>query len=245
MPRPTTASLADAREFTAELIGTFALTLVGGAAIMQTRNVDAAAGLLEVALAHGLVLAAMVSALMSVSAHFNPAVTIALLVTGHTTGAQAVKCIGGQFAGALVAALSLKALFPAPLWEASRGARQLISLDVSTGQAFAIEAIATGLVMTAVMGTIVRHDGRRIGGLGVGITYAACMLAFAPLTGGSMNPARTLGPMLVSGAYEGLALYLTAPVVGAVIAALAYQHLLHPATVPQDESTDGTTTSES
>jgi len=226
MPDSTSATVAATREFAAELLGTFALTLVGGAAIMQTRNVDATAGLLEVALAHGLVLCVMVSALRRISAHFNPAVTIALLVTGDVTPAQAVKCIGGQFTGALMAALTLEALFPAPLWEASRGTRQLISLDVSTAQAFAIEAIATGILMTAVMGTLIDPKAPKGGGIVVGLAYGAGMLAFAPLTGASMNPARTLGPMLVTGAYEGLALYLTAPVVGAVIAALIYRYLL-------------------
>ncbi len=215
-----------AREFVAELLGTFALTFVGGAAIMQTRNVDAGAGLMEVALAHGLVLFLMISALMKISGNFNPAVSLGLLVTGRITPQQAGTFIAGQFIGATVAALSLKALFPEALWEAARGTRQMVSLDVTTGQAFALEAIATGILMTAVMGTIVDSKGPRLGGLAVGLAYTVGILGIGPLTGGSMNPARTLGPMLATGVYEGLALYLAAPIVGAIVAALIYRHLL-------------------
>ena len=215
-----------AREFVAEFLGTFALTFVGGAAIMQTRNVDAGAGLVEVALAHGLVLFVMVSALMKISGNFNPAVSIGLLVTGRISPTQATTFIGGQITGAIIAALSLKALFPAALWEAARGTRQMVSLDVSTGQAFALEAIATAFLMTAVMGTAVDSKRPMIGGLAIGMAVTADILAIGPLTGASMNPARTLGPMIVTGVYEGLALYLTAPIVGAVIAALIYRHLM-------------------
>jgi MIP family channel proteins len=214
------------REFVAEFLGTFALTFVGGAAIMQTRNVDAGAGLLEVALAHGLILFLMVSALMKISGNFNPAVSIALLVTRRISPMQAGTFIAGQIVGAVVAAFSLKMLFPSALWEAARGTRQMVSLDVSTGQAFALEAIATAFLMTAVMGTAVDSKGPKIGGLAIGMAVTADILAIGPLTGASMNPARTLGPMIATGAYEGLALYLAAPIVGAVVAALLYRVLM-------------------
>lgn len=215
-----------AREFVAELLGTFALTFVGGAAIMQTRNVDTGAGLVEVALAHGLILFLMISATMKISGNLNPAVSIGLLVTGRITPVQAATFIAGQLTGAIAAALSLKALFPAALWESARGTRQMVSLDVTTGQAFALEAIATAFLMTAVMGTAVDPKGPKVGGLAIGMAVTAGILGIGPLTGGSMNPARTIGPMVATGAYEGLALYLAAPIVGAVVAALIYRHLL-------------------
>jgi len=214
------------REFVAELLGTFALTFVGGAAIMQTKNVDAGAGLLDVALAHGLVLFLMVSAFMKISGNFNPAVSLGLLVTGRITPVQAGTFIAGQLVGAVAAALSLKALFPSSLWEAARGTRQMVSLDVTTAQAFALEAIATGVLMTAVMGTAVDPKGPKIGGLAVGMAVTVGILAIGPLTGGSMNPARTIGPMFATGAYEGLALYIAAPIVGAVSAAVLYRYLM-------------------
>ena len=215
-----------AREFVSEFVGTFALTFIGGAAIMQTRNADAGAGLFEVALAHGLIYFVMVSVFMKTAGHFNPAVSLGQLVTGRITPSQSAIYITGQFAGAIIAALLLQALFPASLWEAARGTRQMVSLDVSTEQAFALEAIATFFLMLAVMGTAVDKHGPKIGGLAIGMTLTAGMLAIGPLTGGSMNPARSIGPMIATGAYEGIALYLAAPIVGAVVAAVLYRYLL-------------------
>jgi MIP family channel proteins len=215
-----------AREFVAEFIGTFALTFVGGAAILHTKNVDAAFGVLEVALAHGLVLALMVSALMKISGNFNPAVSVGLLVTRKISAVQAATFIAGQLAGAIVAALLLKGLFPPSMWEAARGTRQIVSLDVTTTQAFALEAIATFFLMIAVMGTAVDSKGPKIGGLAIGLTVAVDILAIGPLTGASMNPARSLGPMVATGVFEAVALYVVAPVVGAVLAAVLYNALM-------------------
>jgi MIP family channel proteins len=215
-----------AREFVAEFIGTFALTFIGGAAILHTKNVDAGFGVLEVALAHGLVLALMVSAFMKVSGNFNPAVSIGLAVTGKISPLQAVTFIVAQLAGAIAAALVLKGLFPPSMWEAARGTRQIVSLDVSTAQAFALEAIATFFLMIAVMGTAVDQKGPKIGGLAIGLTVAVDILAIGPLTGASMNPARTIGPMVATQTFEGVALYIAAPIVGAAIAAVLYHVLM-------------------
>ncbi len=215
-----------ARDLLSEFLGTFALTFFGGAVIMQTRNADVGAGLLEVALAHGLVLGLMVTAFMRIGGNFNPAVSLGLLATGRIKPAQAASFIAGQFTGATAAALSLKMLFPAALFEAARGTRQMVSLDVTTTQAFALEAIATAVLMFAVMGTTGDKDrGPRVGGFFVGLAVTIGILAIGPLTGGSMNPARTFGPMLVTGAFEGIAMYLAAPIVGAVSAALLYRWL--------------------
>ena len=215
-----------AREFSTELIGTFAVTFISGAALMQARNADAGAGLVDVALAHGLVLFLMTSAFLRVGANFNPAISLGLLVTGRLSPQQAGTFIAGQFSGALLAAFTLKAAFPSALWEATRGTRQLVSLDVTTAQAFALEAIATALVMFAYMGTVSDPKGPKVGGLAVGMAAAVGFTAIGPLTGAGMNPARTMGPMIVSRAFEGLALYLAAPIVGAIVAAVAYRYLV-------------------
>ncbi|HYW51635.1 MAG TPA: aquaporin [Gemmatimonadaceae bacterium] len=215
-----------AREFSAEFLGTFAVTFVSGAALMQSRNADAGAGLIDVALAHGLILFVMISAFMRLGGNLNPAVSLGLLVTGRITPVQAGTFIAGQFAGAMAAAFALKASFPAALWESARGTRQLVSLDVTTGQAFALEAVATAIVMFAFMATVVDRNGPRVGGLAVGMAAAVGFITIGPLTGGSMNPARTIGPMIATGAFEGLALYLAAPIVGAVLAAVAYRQLV-------------------
>jgi glycerol uptake facilitator-like aquaporin len=214
-----------AREFVAEFLGIFALTFVGGAAIMQTKNVDAGAGLLDVAFAHGLILCVMIASLSRISSTFNPAISLGLLAGGRISLLQTATHLIAQIAGATAAALSLKATFPSALWDAARGTRQLVSLDASTGQAFALEAIATSAWMLAVLGTTRGGKPTQLSGVAVGLTLTSAIVAIGPLTGGSFNPARTLGPMLVTGAYEGLALYLTAPVVGAVSAALLHRYL--------------------
>lgn len=215
-----------AREFSAEFLGTFAVTFASGAALMQSRNADAGAGLIDVALAHGLIVCVMVAAFVRLGGHLNPAVSLGLLAARRITPVQAGTFIAGQLVGAIVAALSLKATFPAALWDSARGTRQLVSLDVSTGQAFTLEAIATAIVMLAYMGTVADKRDATLGGLAVGFATTVGFIAIGPLTGGSMNPARTIGPMIATGAYEGLALYVAAPIVGAVIAAVAHHQLL-------------------
>src|SRR5215207_4669847 len=108
------------RHFVAEFVGTFALVFVGGAAIMQSQNQATGMGLLGVALAHGLILSLMVSALMRISGHFNPAVTLGFLATRRIAAAMAGIYIVAQLVGAVAAAFALKGLFPAEVVEATR-----------------------------------------------------------------------------------------------------------------------------
>src|SRR5688572_23053241 len=131
------------RHFVAELVGTFALVFIGGGAIVLSKMPGSNVGLLEVALAHGLILAVMVSATMRISGHFNPAVTIGFLASRRIEGFMAGIYIAAQIIGAILAAYVLKATFPDALFVATRGGGQSISLDVSGSQAFLLEAIAT------------------------------------------------------------------------------------------------------
>ncbi|HYV97220.1 MAG TPA: aquaporin [Gemmatimonadaceae bacterium] len=207
-----------------EFLGTFALTFVGSAAIMLK---EASGGsLLEVALAHGLVLSIMVTAFMHIAAHFNPAVTIAFVFTRRIPLSMAGLHIAMQFAGAIVAAFLLKALFPAALFSAAHGGGQAISVDIGGAQAWVLEALATFFLMTAIFGTAVNKKAPNVGGFAIGLTVAFDILAIGPFTGASMNPARTFGPAMAYGVYEGVGIYITAPIVGAIIAALAYDNLI-------------------
>src|SRR5438034_1699437 len=122
------------RHFAAEFIGTFALVFVGSGAIMTVRMSQSSAGLVEVALAHGLILAVMVSALMRISGHFNPAITLGFLATRRIEAAMAGVYILAQLIGAIVAAYSLKYIFPSVLFEATRGGGQAVALQVTGGQ---------------------------------------------------------------------------------------------------------------
>lgn len=213
------------RHFVAELIGTFALVFVGSAAIMHAKDSGGAIGLLEVALAHGLILAVMVSATMRISGHFNPAVTISFLATRRIEGFMAGVYIAAQIIGAIGAAYALEATFPDALFAATRGGGQTISLDVSGGQAFLLEAIATFFLAFVIYGTAVDRKAPKIGGLAIGFVVAADILAIGPYTGASMNPARSFGPAVASGSFEGQLIYWLAPIMGAVAASLLYEFL--------------------
>ena len=213
------------RHFVAEFIGTFALVFVGGAAIMIAKDTNSPAGLLGIALAHGLILAVMVSALMRISGHFNPAVTIGFVVTRRIEITMAGVYIVAQVIGAIVAASAFKATFPYTLFEATRGGGQAIALQVTGGQAFLLEFIATFFLVLVVFGTAVDSKAPQIGGLAIGLVVTADILAIGPLTGGSMNPARSFGPAVASGVFEAQLIYWAAPIAGGIAAALIYEYL--------------------
>jgi aquaporin Z len=213
------------RHFIAEFIGTFALVFVGGAAIMIAKDTNSPAGLIGIAFAHGLILAVMVSALMRISGHFNPAVTLGFLAAKRIETSMAGIYILGQILGAIIAAYVLKFTFPFTLFEATRGGGQAIALQVSGSQAFVLEAVATFFLALVVFGTAVDPKAPRIGGLAIGLVVAADILAIGPLTGASMNPARSFGPAVASGVFEAQLIYWLAPIAGAVAASLLYEHL--------------------
>src|SRR5512132_3948480 len=137
------------RHFVAEFIGTFALVFVGGASIA------AGGGLVGVALAHGIILAVMVSALMRISGHFNPAVTVGFLAARRIEPMMAGVYIAAQILGAIAAAYALKSLLPAQLAASTRLGGQSVSLEISAGQAIGLEAIATFFLAFVIFGTAV------------------------------------------------------------------------------------------
>lgn len=216
------------RHFTAEFIGIFALVFVGGGAIMMTRAAGDGPGLLQVAIAHGLILAIMVTATMRISGHFNPAVTLGFLVTRRIEPMMAGVYILAQLLGAMLAAYALGATFPDLLFTATRAGGQSISLDISGGQALALEAIATFFLMVAVFGTAVDPRAPKVGGFAIGLTVTANILMIGPLTGASMNPARSFGPAVASGIFEGQWVYWAGPILGAVAGAVLYDQLFLP-----------------
>src|SRR5438132_8043981 len=213
------------RHFISEFVGTFALVFVGSGAIMIAKQTNSGAGLIEVAMAHGIILAVMVSALMRISGHFNPAVTISFLATRRIEAMMAALYIVAQLIGAVAAAYALKATFPQAVFVATRGGGQAISLDISGGQAFLLEGIATFFLVFTVFGTAVDPRGPKIGGLAIGLVIAADILAIGPFTGASMNPARSFGPAVASGVFEAQLLYWLAPITGALVASLLYEFL--------------------
>jgi MIP family channel proteins len=213
------------RHFVAEFVGTFALVFIGSASIIATQAARMDSALIAIALAHATILAVMVSATMRISGHFNPAVTIGFLATRRIEPAMAGVYLAAQILGAIIAAYALKGLLPAVLTEPTRVGGQSIASEISAMQAIGLEAIGTFFLTFVIFGTAVDPKSPRIGGLAIGLTLGAGILAIGPFTGGSLNPARSLGPAVASGVFEGQAVYWIGPIVGALAAALIYDTL--------------------
>src|SRR5947209_15756698 len=130
-----------------------------------------------------------------------------------------------QFRAAFVASYVLKGLYPAAIVAATRLGGQSISSDITLLQAIILEAIATFFLVFVVFGTAVDPRGPKVGGFAIGLTVTAGILGIGPLTGGSMNPARSFGPAVVTHLFEGQAAYWIGPIIGGVAAAVLYDRL--------------------
>ncbi|HEY3108022.1 MAG TPA: MIP/aquaporin family protein [Chloroflexota bacterium] len=214
----------------AELVGSFAFFFIGAGAICSDAYTRGGVGLVGVALAHGLILSVMISALGAISGgHFNPAVTIAFLVTGRIPTAQAVAYVVAQLVGGTIAGLLLRAIFAAVFPEAVIGPAHLgtpgLARDVSFGTGVLVEAVLTFFLLLAIYGTAVDERApRSIAGFGIGLTVGLDILMGGPLTGAAMNPARTFGPAVAAQFWDNHLVYWIGPIVGAVIAALLYEY---------------------
>ena len=148
----------------AEFIGTFALVFIGAGSIINGQ-----AGLLGVALAHGLTIAAFGSAFGAISGgHFNPAVTLAMLTIGKIDPVKAGGYIVSQVAGAIVGALVLKIAFPADLVEAAKLGTPLLAANATIGGAIIVEAITTFALVSVIMGTAIDGRAPKLGALFIG-----------------------------------------------------------------------------
>ena len=213
------------RHFVAEFVGTFALVFIGSGAILVSKMPGSNIGLIEIAAAHGLILSVMVTATMRISGHFNTAVTLGFLATRRIDPMMAGVYVAAQLLGAMVAAYALKGLFPSDLYQAARGGGQFISLDLTSTQAYILEAIGAFFLVFVIFGSAVDEHAPKVGGFAIGLTLAADILALGPLTGASVNPARSFGPAVASGIYEGPLIYWVGPIIGGVAAALVYDGL--------------------
>lgn len=220
----------------AEAIGVFALSFIGILAIRQLGAQPA--GLIGIALAHGLILSVMVSALGAVSgAHFNPAVTIGLMFGGKIGLPDAIAYLFAQLAGGVLAGFAVIAVFPGGEGAAVvlHGTPAFEGGGSAALQGCLAEAIATFFLLMAVWGTAVDPRAPKIGGFGIGLTVTADILAIGPLTGAAMNPARAFGPALAAAfggqhySWETHWIYWAGPIAGAIVASLMYRALILPA----------------
>lgn len=209
-----------ARRALAECFGVFALVFAGCGAIVTEAEHPGTLGTVGIALVFGLIVMAMIYATGHLSgAHLNPAVTLAFVLTRHLPRTEALAYVVAQVAGALAAAAALAAIWPSD--PASLGATLP---TVGVGSAFVYEAILSAFLMFVIMA--VATDTRAVGAgaaIAIGGTVGLDALFGGPITGASMNPARSLGPALLAGELTDLWLYLVAPPLGAALGALAYQ----------------------
>jgi len=211
----------------AELLGTYALVAAGCGAIVVNSQTGAL-GHVGVALTFGLVVVVMVAATGHLSgAHLNPAVTLAFAMARHFPWREVPAYIFGQLAGAIAAALTLLVLF---------GPVAGLGATVPSGtawQSLLLEVLLTAALMFVI--TAVATDTRAVGelaALAIGFTVAANALWAGPISGASMNPARSLGPALVAGIWQEQWLYIVGPVVGALLGAAIYQWVRVPVNRP-------------
>ena len=206
-----------------ELIGTFALIFIGAGA--------AAIGgdLIVVALAHGLVIIGLAYAYGHHSGtQINPAVTFGLLIAGEIKIATAINYWIMQFTGGILGAAALSFVLGGSA--SGLGATQFDQTTITVYQALALETILTFFLVNTVMNTAVSGKAGNLAGLAIGSTLTFCILMGGPLTGASLNPARTLGPALLTGDLSQLWVYIIGPLTGSAIASLLYRNAL------QDES---------
>ncbi len=215
-----TSGVALWRRALAEGLATFALVFAGCGAIVADDRYGGGLGVVGVALVFGLIIMVMVYATGHLSgAHINPAVTIAFTLTRHFPARDAVAYVAAQAAGAVTGALVLLAV-----WTDEPAALGATVPTVAAGSAFVYELVLTAFLMFVIMA--VATDTRAVGAaaaIAIGGTVGLDALFGGPVTGASMNPARSFGPALVAGEWSDFWVYAAAPVAGAALGAFAYQ----------------------
>ena len=222
----------------AEVVGTFLFFFVGAGSVVVNDVVVAsggpAPGLLSVALAHGLALAVLVSALGAISgAHFNPAVTVAVWLSGRMALPRVGLYVAAQLVGAVAAGFALRLMFSPDAWRPSAIGTPALGGGIGPVTGIAVEAVLTMLLVLAVFGTALDRRAPRLGGMAIGLAVAADILMGGPLTGAAMNPARWLGPAVAAGAFDDWYVWWVGPLVGAVLAGLLYRFILEGEAEPE------------
>ena len=215
--------MTDPKKLISEFVGTFALIFIGAGSVATNYISDGALGLLGISTAFGLVVMAMIYATGHISGtHINPAVTIALVATKKMDAKDAPPYILSQLAGAAVAGLTLRVIYPTAIASVHLGTTGL-GTNVGFGTGVLVEAILTFLLVFTIFGAAVdKRAPPGFAGFAIGMVVLFDILVGGPLTGASMNPARTFGPALASGYWANHLVYWIGPIIGGVVAALLY-----------------------
>lgn len=213
------------RKFWAEVIGTAVLVFLGCGVAIVFGFGD---GYVGIALAFGLAVIAMAYSIGNISgAHLNPAISLGLFLSGKLSGADLLKYVAAQFLGALIGTGLLAAIFgrASGLGANYYGANRNVHL--TTWQAFLTETLLTFVFVLAAIGVLSKVANKVVAGIVIGLTLTLVHLLGIPLTGTSVNPARSFGPAIFEGgqALQQYWLFFLAPLVGAALAALVYRAL--------------------
>ncbi len=221
------------RKAVAEFVGAFTLIFIGAGAVL-TAGTTSTSDLLLIALAHGLAIGVMVSALAHVSGgHFNPAVTFGALVSRQISPRLAGVYWIAQLLGGVGGAAMLALIFPQNVWQGyhlgtpTLGTVPSLGWDVGVGTGILVEAVLTFFLVFVIFGTGIDPKGsfNAVGGFAIGLTISIDIMMGGPLTGAAMNPARWFGPALVSGFFDNWYVYWVGPLIGGAVAALLYRYV--------------------
>lgn len=205
------------RKYLAEFLGTFMLVFLGTATVVIAKG-----DVLAIGLAFGLAITVSAYAFGGISGgHFNPAVTTAMLINRRIDAADAIGYIIAQIIGAIVASAAVKS-FVSALGLSATSLGQTDFPKIGSGMAFFVEALVTFLFLMVILNvTSNDHGNADFAGLTIGVTLAFLIIVALNLTGGSLNPARSIGPAIFAGgsALSHLWVYILAPEVGAILAA--------------------------
>jgi len=216
----------------AEFIGTFSFVFIGAGAAAIVGDGVGLPGIAAIALAHGLTIMVFAFAYGSISGgHMNPAVTVGVLAAGAMGVREAIGYIISQLLGGVAGALFLSAVLggdetglgtPALAHNLALGAT---SLTITPAAGFMIEAVLAFFLVTVVLSTAIAGRAGNLAPLAIGMTLTLNIIMGGALTGAAFNPARALGPMVATGNFSDAWLYLTAPIVGAIVAAILHTGL--------------------
>ncbi len=209
------------RAAVSEFVGTFAIVFFAAGAVVATQGAD----LVAVAAAYGVAVAVMVSISAGVSGGvFNPALQLALWLTGSVGALRCAVLGGAQLLGAIAAGFAIKWMSPGPAFDAVNGGAPAVAAGFAVGRAVVVEALATFFLVWTYFAAIVddRRPAPGVAGLVVGSVVGLDVLATWTLTGAAVNPARWFGPALAAGTWTDWWVWVAGPVAGAVIAAVAY-----------------------
>jgi glycerol uptake facilitator protein len=237
------------RRLLAEALGTALLVIFGAGALVAALAMGKGqldyAGLGIVALSFALVIAAVIYMFGTTSgAHINPAVTVSLAVARRFPWVDVAPYIAAQLLGAIVGGLLVNAIFGSQASELYASGTTVVGSGFTQSQAVVAEGLGTFLLLATIMALAIdRRAPAGFGGLVIGLAVACEIMVIGPISGGSVNPARTLGPDVATSIFGGsvawdeLWIYFVGPLAGAVLAVLAYDLIAQPRSSPDIDGT--------